>query len=162
MPSIERRFLDKVNKDGPVHPKHGKCWSWIGAKDRYDRGLFNWKRRCTRAARAVWEMLYGQIEDGDCVLHKCDNPNCVNPDHLFLGTQVDNIEDMVAKGRHAVIRGADSHYAKLTEEEVIQIKRLYRENPIRGFAHRIAPLYGVKRLAISRIIRGISWKDTEE
>lgn len=76
------------------------CWIWIGGKtsDGYGKFYLNGIKR--RAHRVAWVIRNGQIPEGLNVLHNCDNPSCVNPDHLFLGTQIDNIIDMVSKGRN--------------------------------------------------------------
>lgn len=77
------------------------CWEWVGSKRRYGYGqvYFNGKS-AVKAHRVAWELAYGPVSDGLCVLHKCDNTACINPDHLFLGSQLDNIRDMNLKGRH--------------------------------------------------------------
>lgn len=107
------RFWEKVDKDGcvPSHcPEIGECWLWIGAKDhgRYGRlPTIVPSRKAheskayhdTRATHISWELHFGPIPDGLKVCHRCDNPPCVRPDHLFLGTQTENIRDMEAKGR---------------------------------------------------------------
>jgi len=74
----------------------GACWEWEGS--RFPSGYGRLKRM--RAHRAVWEAVYGPIPAGLCVLHRCDNPPCVRPDHLRLGTQADNMRDRASKGRH--------------------------------------------------------------
>ena len=95
------RFWQKVFKapDG--------CWYWQGSRDTKDYGVFILNTNKTQgirdrryAHRFVWELLHGTIPNNLCVLHRCDNPPCVNPDHLFLGTRGDNIKDMLRKHRH--------------------------------------------------------------
>lgn len=86
--------------------KTGSCWVWTGGLARGGYGIFMLKsigigkKKFKRAHRYSWEIHFGEIPNQLLVLHKCDNPPCVNPDHLFLGTQTDNVRDLVQKGRH--------------------------------------------------------------
>ena len=99
-PDLPARFWSKVNKAGPVHPTlETACWVWLAAtRDGYGEiGIAG--RSPQQAHRIAWEMTVGPIPDGFNVLHNCDNPPCVNPSHLFLGTKKDNTQDMIAKGR---------------------------------------------------------------
>lgn len=80
------------------------CWTWLASKKHDGYGKRKHNGKMTTAHRVSFEMEFGPIPDGLAVLHRCDNPPCVRPDHLFLGTQQENIADMVAKGRHS--RGA--------------------------------------------------------
>lgn len=102
---VAQRFWSKVDKNGPIAshaPGLGQCWIWTGStSEGYGQinvgggdGRHDW------AHRVSWEIHHGPIPDGLWVLHRCDNPSCVRPDHLFLGTVADNNRDMIAKGRH--------------------------------------------------------------
>lgn len=96
--TIEQRFMKFVSKSD------NGCWLWIGAFEKNPRclpyGWFYWVGRGKlRAHRVSYELFVGELGKSQCVLHKCDNPKCVNPDHLSTGTQADNIRDMIAKGR---------------------------------------------------------------
>lgn len=152
-------FWNKVNKDGsiPAHMPHlGKCWEWIAGTSSAGYGKITYMNRDTSSHRISWEITYGDIPDGLWVLHKCDNPKCVRPDHLFLGTFRDNIDDMVAKGRtlkgenNNAPNGEKSPKAKLTDEQVDQIRERYAQG---GISHpTLAKQYGVNASHITRII----------
>ncbi len=86
------RFFSKIKKTK-------KCWGWTGTKHQFGYGSFSFKSKKINAHRFSYIVHCGPIPNGMCVLHKCDIPECVNPDHLFLGTQKDNMEDMASKGR---------------------------------------------------------------
>lgn len=92
---IEERFWANVDRDGP-----NECWLWMGACRPTGYGLFRWNQRHDGAHRASWEMANSRpVPNGLYVLHHCDNPRCVNPEHLFIGSHTDNMRDMLAKGR---------------------------------------------------------------
>jgi hypothetical protein len=93
MPTMKEQFWANVDRTG-------NCWLWTACRDRYGYGRLSAEGRRYKAHRASWELHFGPIPEGKGVLHSCDNPPCVRPDHLFLGTQVDNIRDMIAKGRY--------------------------------------------------------------
>ena len=105
------KFFAKVNKTD-------SCWLWTGAKwqDKTKRRLGYGKAyscgKIRKAHRVSWEISNGNIPDGLCVLHKCDVPLCVNPEHLFLGTVVDNVKDMVSKNRNRWGQGIHTHQAR--------------------------------------------------
>lgn len=109
-----------------------------------------------KANRASWMIHYGPIPEGMLVCHHCDNPACVNPNHIFLGTQKDNMKDMIRKGRANKAIGSKTGNAKLTEDEVRQIVDLFLSG--RCTRKEIAPIFGVSYSLIKQIIRGEVWK----
>lgn len=131
------------------------CWAWSGSvtDDGYGQIEVSW-RKPTRvlAHRLSWELHLGQIPAGLFVLHKCDNPPCTNPDHLFLGTHEDNMADREAKGRSP--RGEDTHNAVLTDEIVREIMAL-RSTGLTGLSIRTR--LGLGRGPVDSVIRGRSW-----
>jgi HNH endonuclease len=121
------RFWSKVNKNGsiPAHrPGLGACWEWQAGKTK-GYGTFSHNGKIVYAHRVSWELTNGFIPNDLWVLHKCDNPACVNPEHLFLGTRQDNTDDMMHKGRNRQLHG-DKHPAhKLTDAQVQFIRKSY-------------------------------------
>lgn len=149
---LRERFLAKVQKtDG--------CWNWTASKTSEGYGFIGEGGRggrCLRAHRVAYELFVGPIPEGVCVLHRCDNSACVNPSHLFLGTQADNIRDRDAKGRQA--RGEGIKQAKLTWPQVQEIRAQYqwrsREFGVRALGRR----YGVDQAEIWNIVHGHTWR----
>ncbi len=149
------RFWSKVDKDGPVpahRPELGPCWVWRPPGDKDGYGVFWDTVKSRKAHRASWEIHFGLILDGMCVLHKCDNTACVRPEHLFLGTVGDNQRDMVAKGRS--LRGERNCKAKLDEFSVRLIRRLLKRGLSQAMLGRV---FGVTKHAIHRIKTGARW-----
>lgn len=129
------------------------CWMYTGGWNSRGYGNF-WQHGRTRSAHVVsYEIHVGQIPEGMFVLHKCDNKWCVNPDHLFLGTQQDNIDDMINKGRDKFKREQNGR-ALLTEQQVGEIKSLLGVHS----QEQIAKLYNVTRSTISAISTGRNWQ----
>lgn len=125
------------------------CWLWHGPLVHGGYGHFRVNRSKQYAHRFAYELYCGPIPAGLRVRHKCDNPGCVNPDHLILGTQLDNMADCIARGRFC--RGEDKPWAKLTEAQVLEIRTL--SLPQRA----IAALYGVGRSTIRQVLSGQTW-----
>lgn len=149
--SLADRFWEKVEKtDG--------CWIWTGQKHPNGYGLIDLKTRGARrivliASRVIWEWEHGPIPDGMQVCHTCDFPPCVRLDHLFLGTNQDNIDDKMNKGRQ--MKGEAVHTSILTEDHVIVIRRRHAA----GEAQKdLAVEFGVSRPTMSNLIRGVTWK----
>jgi hypothetical protein len=153
---VIKRFWSKVNKNGPTHPIHGQCWTWTGSRDGFGYGYSILLSMKTRAHRVSWEIHFGEIPDGLCVLHKCDDPSCVNPDHLFTGTQQENVSDMVSKGRTAVGEAVGS--SKLTEDHVRFIREVYKPHSRTCGIKSLARSFGVSRRCVIAITKGRTWK----
>lgn len=118
--------------------KSGDCWNWTAFKSKgYGYIMCGWKNP-VRAHRFSWVLNNGDIPDGMFVCHKCDNPSCVRPDHLFLGTPADNVIDMVQKGRNVSCPGLKNGVAKLTPEQVRAIYLDPRTNKEIGASYGIA------------------------
>lgn len=128
-----------------------QCWRWIGSVSTDGYGLWSAYGQKT-AHRASYVMNRGQIPTGLHVLHKCDEPSCVNPSHLFLGTHQDNMADLRAKGRAYGARGELNSGAKISEAEAMQIIRDARP------ATTIAVQYGITRETVDLIRNGRTWK----
>ncbi len=136
------------------------CWEWTGATTM--SGGYGRLRASDRAHRVSWEIHRGPIPAGLYVLHHCDNPPCVNPEHLFLGTHADNVRDMVEKGRNIqrahpekLARGERVNTARLTVERVLEILRKHREG---RSMWSLAKEYGVAPCAVQKIVHGKAWK----
>ncbi len=127
------------------------CWIWEGALLRGGYGGINVSKKSHQVHRYMWELVNGEIPKGMLVCHKCDNPPCCNPSHLFLGSHKTNAEDKVSKNRQS--RG-ESNKSKLTLEEVKKIKEMLES----GVSHRgIAAEFGVGKTAITYINTGRCW-----
>jgi hypothetical protein len=121
MKTLAERFWAKVEKT-PT------CWLWTGAKTKHGYGLVSYGARSRRASRISWYLQHGVLPGaGQCVCHSCDNPSCVNPAHLWLGSQADNMRDMTCKGRHRNTphSGSENGNSRLTAAWVEQIRFLY-------------------------------------
>lgn len=147
----QERFWAKVDRRGS-----DECWEWQGTRhDAYGYGVFHRSDGSTRAHRIAYELTSGPVPDGLLVCHHCDNPPCVNPAHLFLGTSTDNNRDRDAKGRAASTVGELNGSAKLTEADVNRIRELLAS----GRSDRsIAREYGVGPTQIGRIRTGRLWQ----
>lgn len=148
------RWAEKVSPE----PNTG-CWLWTGAVVSGGYGSFTRTPKVYLAAhRASWELHYGRVPDGLCVLHRCDNRACVNPSHLFLGDYAANARDRMLKGRNGdtgAEPGEANHQAKLTLDQVAVI-RMARE--VYGGTALLARVFGVSSATISGIRRNQKWK----
>lgn len=145
------RFLGNVSPE----PNTG-CHVWTGAISSGGYGAFHLSkpRRVVRAHRFAWECEHGPIPAGECVCHRCDNPSCVNPRHMFLGTQAENMADKKKKAREA--RGQTLPQTKLTADQVLTIRGAWNSGVVRQ--KQLAEAFGVHQAQISRIVRRKDWK----
>lgn len=140
--TIEERFWKYVDKG--LSPD---CWIWTGAHLKGGYGRIRINEKIILAHRFSYEIHNGKIPNKMCVCHICDNPKCVNPSHLFLGTQKDNVDDMVNKNRQ---------FSKLTLNQVKEIKKLCCEGKLKQ--REIAKTFNISRGTISDIYSNKSWR----
>jgi hypothetical protein len=150
--AIIDRFWDKVDTS-PDEPFG--CWKWRGAKNNHGYGQIKIDGRVLKAHRVAYEIANGPIPRGNgyhgtCVCHSCDNPECINPCHLFLGSHADNHKDKAEKGRCNFV-GEKNGRAQFTEDDV----RFIRE--LNGTEQSIADFFGVGRSTIHSIRSGRTW-----
>lgn len=138
--------------------KSGACWIWTAsvAGKGYGQMKLPGQRKQEYSHRIAYLLYKGLIPEGIQVCHTCDTPRCCNPDHLFLGTAKENLQDMKTKNRH--LAGAKNAQAKLTDDQVRQIRVMLAANIPQ---HRIAAVFGVQQMAISRINTGERWAHIE-
>lgn len=137
--------------------KTDRCWFWIGGKDKDGYGLISLQKRTWRANRVAYLITYGLASDL-YVLHRCDTPSCVCPDHLFLGTNDDNMADMRAKGRSQ--RGQRNGRHVFTPEQIREIRRRGAHHHY-GLWTQLAREYGVSPTAIQSIVLRKNWGHVE-
>lgn len=142
--AVKEHFLSKVSKTDT-------CWIWKSYKNWQGYGRAKIGNSEFPAHRVSYELFNGNVPEDKFVLHSCDNPGCVNPNHLFLGTQDDNMKDMSSKDRSCFGEKCASH--KLTEEEVREIRDLY---PSISYS-QLGIKYGVSTQNIAHIVKRRSW-----
>lgn len=138
-----------------------KCWEWTASRRRRGYGQFNLNGKILTSHRLAWELTKGEITGGLFVCHQCDNPSCCNPSHLFLGTNNDNVQDMVKKGRQAPgeikSRQGEKHgQHKLTAEQILSIRERYSKGGISQ--RKLAKEFFVTQANIWHIVNGMTWK----
>ena len=131
------------------------CWDWMGAKNKKGYGSLSYQNKTTIAHRLSYSLFVGEILNGLHVLHRCDRPNCINPNHLFLGTDLDNSNDKIYKGRFVACYGEDNGNSKLTDDHVLDIKNKIKN----GFSFAsIARKYEVSETTIAYIAKNKIWR----
>ena len=152
--NLTERFMAKVRKDP------GGCWVWT-ASARVGYGCISVGGRNQIAHRVAYELFVGPIPRSAVVMHTCDRPRCVNPAHLRVGTQADNLRDASAKGRTSGgAKGERHHQAKLTASQVATLRDLLARPMRRGERKILAAQYGIHRSTLGRIKRGELWKES--
>lgn len=151
--SINQTDLEKIYSRVD---KSGACWIWLGGTDKNGYGLFRLQGKTVRVTRAVWKLHNkAPLRESQHVLHHCDNPRCVNPDHLFVGTHAQNMADMADKHRAYKPAGTLNPTALLNYAKAQEI----REESAKGVTQGIlATRYGVSRGAIYHILAGRTWQ----
>lgn len=149
----DEEFWDNVSVSSD-----NECWEWVGTLNDHGYGRLNYRGKDDRSHRVSWRMKNGDIPDNLFVLHKCDNRKCVNPNHLFLGTQLDNMQDMSRKGRGKPFVGIGSRNpkSKLTENDVLTIRKLHQNKNYTCV--QLSKMYKVTDVQISAIIHRKAWK----
>lgn len=157
--TLEKAFLNHIKKSN----EPDGCWVWTAAQTSTGYGLMGFRGKMIKTHRASWMIYRGEIPKGMFVCHSCDlnYPTgdtsyrlCCNPHHLWLGTNQENVDDMIQKKRHA--HGKQASYSKLTEEQAIQIKRLLAEDKLSQ--DKIARQFGITRSNVLNIKLGNAWK----
>ena len=144
---VEERLWSMVHKTD-------KCWLWTGSKDKHGYGRISYNRKPILVHRLVLILDGANIVPSDFVCHKCDNPSCVNPDHLFIGSAKDNSQDMKKKGRSC--RGERQGQSKLTENIVKDIRSKYAEGKVTQ--KKLADEHGIHQVTVSEIITRKIWQ----
>ena len=147
--SLEERFWEKVDIQ-----KQENCWNWVASKYSKGYGIFVNNSHHIGAHRMSWILSHGEIPEGMFVCHKCDNTSCVNPSHLFLGTNQDNMTDMVQKKRSYNKSGQFNPNVKLSIDDV---KKIYLFSSLGYSQRKLAKIFNVAHVQIGKIIRRESW-----
>lgn len=148
--SLRERFEEKYTPD-PM----SDCWIWTAGKFAQGYGLIKVNNKLCKAHRVSYELYKGPIPKGLCVMHQCDMPNCVNPNHLIVGTLKDNTQDMLSKGRGAKVSGERHWNAKLSREWVRQIQLLYNSGKFSQTL--LAMFYGISQAQVSNVVTNKTW-----
>lgn len=155
--TLEQAFWAKVQKAGA-----DECWPWTGAAGPSGHGQLRFRKKHTRATAVAWKFAHGDWPPtGKHLCHKCDNPPCCNPAHLFLGTPKDNMQDCIDKGRFRFLaprRGVLNNKARLTWELVAEVRRRYSASET---ISELARLLGFARSTLREVVNGRNWQSAD-
>lgn len=149
---LEERFWSKVNKLGP-----NECWEWKGSNQK-GYGTILIDRKVQRTHRVSYKLSYGDFDETLQVCHKCDNPPCCNPLHLFLGTAKENNEDKIRKGRANMPKGERNHKSKMTATKVIEMRNLFENGVPRNI---LSEKFNISWQSVNKIVKREFWKEVE-
>jgi len=157
-PKLIERFWSRVDKESSP----SGCWNWIGCKSPRGYGRFGIGKKMERANRISLALVVGSLKDDWHACHKCDNPSCVNPDHLWLGSPAENMQDMIKKGRRSNIspKGECHGFSRLTENDAREIRERYI--PWKFSRGTLAKIYGVSRGTIQAVLEGRTWRHVQQ
>jgi hypothetical protein len=133
---------------------HSNCWEWQGNKPDGRYGHFSFNGKAIKAHRWIYELCCGRIPDSMVIRHRCDNPSCVNPRHLTIGTPKDNANDMHERGRASNRQGEKHPMARIDESAVIQIRK--RAELGESYV-KIAAAYAISHQQVGKIVRRENW-----
>ena len=155
------RVLDKVRRGSNEYD----CWEWTGSKEKtWGYGRIQWRGDVQFASKAMLEIKLGRpLQSGMLACHTCDNPPCSNPKHLYEGTPLQNIQDMMERGRRkqgSMPKGEDHHKAKLSWEAVREIRRMYATGDYSW--KELGKLFGVTKRSIGYIVQGRTWREQQD
>jgi HNH endonuclease len=159
--SAAKRFWGKVARGAS-----DECWNWLAGKSDRGYGMFSVGYKGFRASRIAYELTHGDIPQGLIVRHKCDNPSCCNPEHLELGTNKDNTQDMMKRERCyrgpriAKLKGAQAPRAKLTDEDVSKMRDLYDARQFNQ--HELAEMFGLTQAAVFKIVNRMTYRSADQ
>lgn len=148
--ALATRFWNKVEITDLLN-----CWRWTACTNQNGYGRINVNRKMLLAHRVSYELYYGPIPKGKLVCHHCDVPSCVRPDHLFIGTQQDNMNDMLAKKRDTTVKGEKHGRSKITKNDVLAIRALYKN----GIGYKeLSQQFDTGYANVCSIVTRRSWK----